>query len=64
VIVGKSLSEDRPSRRFGFVQTYDENPKRRLFELFKGQVIQMNQRMMFFSDGGTDIRKAPGRYLS
>ena len=30
MIVGKSMSEDRPSRCFGFVQTYDEKPKRRL----------------------------------
>src|SRR5215475_5564766 len=40
-----------------FVQTYDEKPKRRLFELLKGQGMQMNQRVMFFSDGGTDIRE-------
>ena len=57
VIVGKSMSEDRPSRCFGFVQTYDEKPKRRLFELLKGQGMQMNQRVMFFSDGGADIRE-------
>ena len=50
------MSEDRPSRCFEFVQTYDEKPKRRLFELLKGQGMQMNQRVMFFSDGGTDIR--------
>ena len=52
VIVGKSMAEDGPSRCFGFVQTYDEKPKRRLFELLKGQGMQMNQRVMFFSDGG------------
>ena len=52
------MPEDGPSRCFGFVQTYDEKPKRRLFELFKGQGMQMNQRVMFFSDGGTDIREA------
>jgi hypothetical protein len=57
VIVGKSMSEDRPSRCFGFVQTYDEKPKRLLFELLKGQGMQMNQRVMFFSDGGADIRE-------
>jgi hypothetical protein len=56
VIVGKSLAEDGPSRCFGFVQTYDEKPKRRLFELLKSQGMQMNQRVMFFSDGGADIR--------
>jgi hypothetical protein len=57
VIVGKSMPEDGPSRCFGFVQTYDEKPKRRLFELLKGQGMQMNQRVTFFSDGGTDIRE-------
>jgi hypothetical protein len=57
VIVGKSMAEDGPSRCFGFVQTYDEKPKRRLFELLKRQGMQMNQRVMFFSDGGTDIRE-------
>ena len=57
MIVGKSMAEDRPSRCFGFVQTYDDKPKRRLFELLKGQGMQMNQRVMFFSDGGTDIRE-------
>jgi hypothetical protein len=31
MIVGKSMAEDGPSRCFGFVQTYDEKPKRRLF---------------------------------
>ena len=34
-----------------------ESFKRRLFELLKGQGMQMNQRVMFFSDGGTDIRE-------
>jgi hypothetical protein len=56
VIVGKVMAEEEPSRCFGFVQTYDEKPKRRLFELLKGQGMQMNQRVMFFSDGGADIR--------
>ena len=57
VIVGKSMSEDRPSRCFGYTQTYDEKPKRRLFEVLRGQGMQMNQRVMFFSDGGADIRE-------
>ena len=46
VIVGKSMSEGGPSRCFGFVQTYDPKPKRRLFELLKGQGMQMNQQVM------------------
>jgi hypothetical protein len=56
VIVGKSMSEEVPDRRFGFVQTYDKKPKRRLFELLKEQGMQMNQQVKFFSDGGADIR--------
>jgi hypothetical protein len=56
IIVGKSTSEEAPDRRFGFVQTYDEKPKRRLFELLKEQGMQMNQQVKFFSDGGADIR--------
>jgi hypothetical protein len=40
-----------PSRCFGYTQTYDEKPKRRLFELLRSQGMQMNQRVMFFSDG-------------
>ena len=57
LIVGKSMSEDGPSRCFGYTQTYDEKPKRRLFELLCSQGMQMNQRVMFFSDGGADIRE-------
>jgi hypothetical protein len=30
VIVGKSMIEEKESKRFGFVKTYDEKPKRRL----------------------------------
>jgi hypothetical protein len=63
VIVGKSMSEGGPSRCFGFVQTYDPKPKRRLFELLKGQGMQMNQQVMFFSDGGSDVREVQ-QYLN
>jgi hypothetical protein len=55
VIVGKSVSQEAPDRRFGLVQTYDKKPKRRLFELLKEQGTQMNQPVKFFSDGGADI---------
>jgi hypothetical protein len=45
VIAGKSIvafrrheAEDIPSaKRFGFVQTYDTKPRRRLWELLKSQ---------------------------
>lgn len=57
VIVGKSMAEEGPSRCFGYTQTYDEKPKRRVFEVLRSQGMQMNQRVMFFSDGGADIRE-------
>jgi hypothetical protein len=56
VIVGKSMPEDGANKCFGFVQTYDEKPKRRLFELLKSQGMQFNQQITFLSDGGEDIR--------
>jgi hypothetical protein len=64
VIVGKSIlafhredQEDMPSSKcFGFVQTLDEKPKRRLFEVLKAQGLQMNQQLTFLSDGGDTVR--------
>jgi hypothetical protein len=64
VIVGKSIlafkreeEEDSPSGKcFGFVQTLDTKPKRRLFEPLKYQGHQLNQQIMFLSDGGDTVR--------
>jgi hypothetical protein len=55
VIVGKSTlafrrneEEDIPSsKRFGFVQTLDQKPKRRLYEVLKSQGMQLNQHAQF-----------------
>jgi hypothetical protein len=63
VIVGKSIlaftredEEDVPSSKcFGFVQTVDPKPKRRLFELLQSQGFQMNQQLTFLSDGGDTV---------
>ena len=44
------------ARCFAFVQTYDQKPKRRLFELLKNQGMQENQEIVFLSDGGEDVR--------
>ncbi len=60
VIAGKSLlafrREDEPSppssQCFAFVQTYDQQPKRRLFELLPSQGLQRNQQIEWLSDGG------------
>jgi hypothetical protein len=57
VIVGKSLLNNQPSKRFAFVQTYDEKPKRRLFETLQAHGMQMNQEITFLSDGGDDVRE-------
>jgi hypothetical protein len=65
VIAGKSLlafkrdQEGEPelsARCFAWVQTYDEKPKRRLFELLQAQGMQQNQQVEFLSDGGEDVR--------
>jgi hypothetical protein len=61
VIAGKSLlafrreageEEELSSKCFAFVQTYDEKPRRRLFEVLRSQGLQMNQQVEFLSDGG------------
>ena len=48
---------------FGYVQTYDTKPKRRLFEVLASQGMQANQQVTFLTDGGEDIRELP-RYLN
>jgi hypothetical protein len=63
VIAGKSMlgfrreeEQELSSKCFAFVQTYDEKPKRRLFEVLRSQGLQMNQQVDFLSDGGEDVR--------
>jgi len=56
VIVGKSVPEEGPVRRFGFVAGHDEKPKRRLHELLVSQGIAMNQEVTFMSDGACNLR--------
>ncbi len=65
VIAGKSVvafrrneEDEIPSAKcFGFVQTYDEKPRRRLWELLKSQGMQENQQLLFMSDGGENVRR-------
>jgi hypothetical protein len=59
VIAGKSMPADGPPRCFGFVQTYDRKPKRRLFEVLRSQGMQMNQPVVFLTDGDEDVRDLP-----
>lgn len=56
VIVGKSLQKNAPTKRFGFVATYDTKPKRKLYEMLRNQGLQMNQEITFLSDGGDTVR--------
>ena len=65
VIAGKSVvafrreegAEVPPTKCFGFVQTYDTKPRRRLWELMKSQGLQENQQVVFMSDGGENVRR-------
>lgn len=59
VIAGKSMPAVGPAKSFGFVQTYDRKPKRRLFEVLKSQGMQPNQQVTFLTDGGEDVRDLP-----
>jgi hypothetical protein len=56
VIVGKSVPEVRDHRYFGLVQTHDDQPERRLFEVLRSQDLQMNQSLTFLTDGGDSVR--------
>ncbi len=56
VIVGKSVPTDRGPKCFGFVQSYDKKPKRRLYEVLKAQGLQHNQEICFMSDGEDTVR--------
>ena len=65
VIAGRSVVAFRrgdehevpPAKCFGFVQTYDDKPRRRLWELLKSQGMQGNQQVVFMSDGGENVRR-------
>ena len=63
MIAGKTMPADGRSSCFGYVQTYDSKPKRRLFEVLAAQGMQANQQVTFLTDGGEDIRELP-RYLN
>lgn len=56
LIVGRSMPDDRDPRYIGLVHGYDRKPKRRLFELLKGQGLQANQDVTFLTDGGEEVR--------
>ena len=59
VIAGKAIPASGRASCFGYVQTYDTKPKRRLFEVLRSQGMQANQQVTFLTDGGEDIRDLP-----
>jgi hypothetical protein len=63
VITGKSVKADGDAKVFAFVNKYDVKPKRRLYEVLKSQGLQMNQQVVFLSDGGDTVRSLQ-HYLS
>ena len=56
VIVGKSIPTTGQPKCFGFVSRLDAKPKRRLHDLLVSQGLQMNQQVVFLSDGGDTVR--------
>jgi len=63
VIAGKSVQTEGGAKVFAFVNQYDTKPKRRLYEVLKSQGLQMNQQVVFLSDGGETVRELQN-YLS
>ena len=50
--------DEMPSSKcFGYVQTYDQKPRRRVWEVMKSQGLQENQQVVFMSDGGENVRR-------
>lgn len=56
VIVGKSFSKTKKPKRFGFVQSIDDHPQRRMLHLLNKQGMQANQQIIFLSDGADNVR--------
>ncbi|MDQ6783129.1 MAG: hypothetical protein M3063_06760 [Actinomycetota bacterium] len=59
VIAGRATPAEGASKCFGFVQTYDTKPKRRLFDLVVSQGMAANQAVTFVTDGGDDVCDLP-----
>jgi hypothetical protein len=57
VMAGKSSTAEGAAKCCGFVQCYDQKPKRWLFELLKSPRMQMNPQVTFLSDGGETVRE-------
>ena len=58
-IDGKSVTDDGASKRFDFVNIYDDKPKQRVLEVLTSQGMQTNQQIIFLSDGDDTVRGLP-----
>ena len=56
VVVGKSMVRGRRDRYFGLVQTYDDQPKRRIASVLREQGLSMTEGMTFLTDGADNVR--------
>ncbi len=59
VIAGKSAAAHGSSKCFGFVQTYDPKPRRRVSEVLRSQGVHAGQPVTFLTDGAVDVRHLP-----
>ena len=59
VIAGKAIPAAGRPACFGYVQTYDTKPRRRLSGVLKSQGMAASQQVTFLTDGGEDIRDIP-----
>ena len=50
------MPEDRDSRYFGFVQSHDSRPRRRLFDVLTAQGLPGEPGVTFLTDGGDSVR--------
>ena len=57
VVVGKSMVRGRRDRYFGLVQTYDDQPKRRIANVLREQGLSMTEEVTFLTDGADNVRK-------
>jgi hypothetical protein len=58
VIVGCSVPKPAASKKYGYVQSVDDNPRRRIMQMLKSQGMQENQQVIFLSDGADNLRTA------
>ncbi|MGC8627413.1 MAG: hypothetical protein ACP5VR_07645 [Acidimicrobiales bacterium] len=59
VITGKAVPGEGKVLTFGFVQTYDQKPRRRLYGLLTAQGLQADQQVTFLTGWADDVQDLP-----